>query len=261
MQLSPREQFTITRQLQNPFITDTQYVRAVVRNAKTDAVIATIDLEDKGSQRFSKVWLVPADVSGMGFWISIVTSVYADDVYSVRSQNYGDEENTYLVQERYNRNIGGGVGPDIDYKKIRKIIKEEVALIENEEKEPKVIEVIKEVVVEKPKIVEVIKEVIVEKTSPPKIIETVKQVIVEKAQDLTPITNKLSDILKLISAIELKPDQELRSVAGEIRKLVTPIPLVPVVSPYADKRILSVMGKIIVKKTPNGARVNKLLKQ
>src|SRR5947209_2026571 len=109
--LHPQNSFTVVRQIANHLDTDTNYVRAVIRNAYTDAIIDTLDLTDKGSQRFSKNWQVPADPSGQGFYISIVTSVYTDSGYTTKNPNYGDEENTYLVQDRVPlaRHGGGGV--------------------------------------------------------------------------------------------------------------------------------------------------------
>lgn len=155
MQLNPRENFVITHQLNNSYITDTSYVRAVIRNAKTDAILATKNLTDQGNGRFTTTYQIPADVSGQGYYISIITSVYSDSGYTTKSQNYGDEANTYLVQERYNPNVHLGAvggGSDIDYKKIRKIIKEEIDVRIDKidfSKTPEVITVTKEVVVEK----------------------------------------------------------------------------------------------------------------
>lgn len=147
MQLHPRESFTIVRQLQDPYITGTFYVRAVIKNAKTDTVLETLDLTDNGSQYFTKSWLVPADVSGQGFYISIKTSVYTDSGYTTKSENYGDEVATYLVQERYVFNPNYPVGPDIDYKKIKKIIEEVVdEKMKKHKLEPKVVTVTKEVI-------------------------------------------------------------------------------------------------------------------
>lgn len=134
MQLNPRETFTIVRQIEDHTDQATYYVRAVIRNAKTDAIIQVdgnnyVNLTDQGSQRFTKNWLVPADASGQGFYISILTSVYTDSGYTTKSENYGDKIETYLVQDRVNANLGGlggGGGSDIDYKKIRKIVDEVV---------------------------------------------------------------------------------------------------------------------------------------
>ncbi len=54
MQLNPHEQFTIVRQIEDHTDSSTYYVRAVVRNAKPDALLATVNLTDQGSRRFSE---------------------------------------------------------------------------------------------------------------------------------------------------------------------------------------------------------------
>jgi hypothetical protein len=123
MQLRPQEHFTIVRQLEDHTDTGTYYVRAVIRNARTDALIDTINLSDKGNRRFTGDWQVTPDVSGEGFYISILTTVYTDSGYTTKSENYGEKIDTYLVQDRMNPNLGmGGGGADVDYKKIQKMI-------------------------------------------------------------------------------------------------------------------------------------------
>ena len=124
MQLHPRENFTIVRQIEDHTDSNTYYIRAVIRNAKTDALITTINLTDQGSRRFSKSWLVPADVSNQGYWICILSSVYTDSGYTTKSPLYGDKMDTYLVQERqiFNPNYPLPTGQDIDYRRIEKII-------------------------------------------------------------------------------------------------------------------------------------------
>lgn len=192
MQLNPRESFVITHQLNNSYITETSYVRAVIRNAKTDVILATKDLDDKGDGRFTTTYQIPADGSGQGFYISIVTSVYTDSGYTTKSQNYGDEVNTYLVQDRPNINLGGmggGGGPDIDYKRIKKIIDDAIAGIKFPE--AKVITVTNETV----------KEVMVPEI---KIVET------QKVQDLSPILNAIQTVGKQVEDKEVTeiPEQE-----------------------------------------------------
>lgn len=127
--LQPGNHFTVVRQISNHIDTATYYVRAVIRNAYTDAIIATLDLDDKGSQRFTKNWLVPADPSGQGFYVSIVTSVYTDSGYTTKSENYGDDENTYLVQDRITVGRVGGNSGGIDAFDVRRIMKEELQSI------------------------------------------------------------------------------------------------------------------------------------
>lgn len=123
--LNPREIFTIVRQLQDHTDSATYYVRAVIRNSRTDAVIKTIDLFDKGSRRFTAPWDVIADVGGLGTFIDITTSVYTDSAYTTQSGSYGDENETYLVYDRSKQGSGGGSGgwsPEVDYKKIKTML-------------------------------------------------------------------------------------------------------------------------------------------
>jgi len=123
--LQPQASFTVVRQIANHTDASTYYVRAVIRNAYTDELLATLDLTDRGSQRFSKNWQVPADVSGQGHYISIVTSVYTDSGYTSKSENYGDEENTYLVQDRSGWSHGRG-GGSLSISDVRRVIREEI---------------------------------------------------------------------------------------------------------------------------------------
>jgi hypothetical protein len=123
--LRPQQNFTVVRQIANHLDLDTNYVRAVIRNAYTDEIIATLNLEDKGGQRFRKNWQVPADLSGQGYYVSIVTSVYTDSGYTTKNESYGDEENTYLVSDVFGRRSTGGTG-GADAFTIRRILKEEL---------------------------------------------------------------------------------------------------------------------------------------
>jgi len=141
MSLDPREWFTIARGLEDHTITTTFYVRAVVRNARTDELIDTVDLTDSGDHhRYSKAWQVPADSSGLGFYILVTTSVYTDAAYTTKSSQYGDKYDTYLVQDRVNAmHGGGGAGSDVDYKRIQKMIDEAILRVPVPEKPEKVV--------------------------------------------------------------------------------------------------------------------------
>jgi len=99
MNLLPQKEFTVVRQISNHIDTNEYFVRAVIRYAYTDTLITNLDLDLKGDQRYSKNWQTPADVSGQGTWISIVTSVYTDSGHTTKSENYGDEVDTYLVRD------------------------------------------------------------------------------------------------------------------------------------------------------------------
>jgi hypothetical protein len=141
MILRPQRNFTIVRQIANHTDTATYYVRAVIRDSYTDVILDTLDLDDKGGQRFTKNWVIAPDPSGLGRDISIVTSVYTDSGYTTKSENYGDEENSHLIEDK---EIGRGGGSGVDSRTVRRIIQEEldkrtpepVEPTEVEEKEP-----------------------------------------------------------------------------------------------------------------------------
>lgn len=149
--INPNEMFPIMRGIGDHTDTATYYVRAFVRDAVTDAILATVDLEDKGGQRFQTAWKVVYDnVFQKGRYITIVTSVYTDSGYTTKSENYGDEFETYLVQERWDMakaaSIGGGGG--IDYRELRKILKEQLKEIEYpEQKELNIESLIRDITV------------------------------------------------------------------------------------------------------------------
>jgi len=126
MTLSPGEYFTIARQLNDPSDSGTYYVRAFVRNARTDALIDTINLTGRGDQRFTQEWQVVPDTSGLGLYITITTKVYTDSGYTTLSTVYGIEQHEHLIQDRSAMIWGGGSGLDIDYKRIKKMIDEAV---------------------------------------------------------------------------------------------------------------------------------------
>lgn len=133
MILQPQVAFPIVRQIANHTDLTTYYVRAVVRNA-SGTTIDTVDLASQGNQRYQTSWQVPADPSGQGSYISIVTSVYTDSGYTTKSENYGDEENTYLVFDRVMPAMRGGAGGGIDSRTVRRIIQEELAKLPPPEK-------------------------------------------------------------------------------------------------------------------------------
>jgi hypothetical protein len=114
----------------DPSDTATYYVRAVVRDSVSGAILATLDLEDKTGQRFAYNYVAPADRSGQGKYIDVTTTVYSDAGYTTRTGIYADENETYLVKSDTQLGGGFGMGEGVSYKEIRKIIKEELEKIE-----------------------------------------------------------------------------------------------------------------------------------
>ncbi len=121
--LQPQTTYQIVRQLPDPSDSTTYYVQAKIRRCVDDTVLQTINLTDLGSRRFKGSYTVPADSSGVGFYIDITTTVYTDSGYTTKSTTYSEELEQYLVWDRVTKlGGGGGGGSDIDYKKIQKML-------------------------------------------------------------------------------------------------------------------------------------------
>lgn len=210
MQLFTSNNFTVVRQIANHTDATTYYVRAVIRNAYTDAIITTLDLDSKGAQRYSKAWKVPADPSGEGFYVSIVTSVYTDSGYTTKSNDYGDEETTYLVVDRPRSNNGGGYG--LSGRDVRDIFSEEIQKIlpiitPKKEEDPEEVETEEEEEIPDPRIDAIIKmlEVISKK------IDAIEKV------DLKPISSDIKALGKQIDAIEI-PKLDLSPILSKMEE-------------------------------------------
>lgn len=131
MFLQPGQNFTIVRQLGMPGDTTTYYVQGVVKNSTTGVVIKTINLTDKGGQRFEGNFQLPADTLGTGLHIDITTSVYTDSGHIIYSQLYTIDNAVYIIRDTSRWGVGGGnsSGSSTDYKIIKKLLDEAVASI------------------------------------------------------------------------------------------------------------------------------------
>lgn len=204
MTLYTANNFTVVRQIANHTDTATYYVRAVIRNAYTDTILDTLDLTDKGSQRFKKDWKVPADPSGQGFYISIITSVYEDSGYTTKSASYGDEENTYLVADRV---LGGrgGTGITFGISDIRRVIKEELDKVEKPEPMD---------MPEMPKMPEMKWEDILSAIS-----EVGNKIKPAEMVDLKPIHEHLSKIEEEVRNKEVTPATDLQPIISKLEEI------------------------------------------
>ena len=138
-QLSPQEAFPIVYVLADPNDSATYYVRSVMRNSSTGAIVQInganfVNLTDGGNRRFTRTIQAPNDPSGQGFWVDIVTTVYTDSGYTTKSENYFEQCDKYLVQQRWNyaQGAGGGSlnvaghasGEGFDLKTLKKALRE-----------------------------------------------------------------------------------------------------------------------------------------
>lgn len=146
IQISPQETYPIVYKLSDPNETDTYYVRAVVRNSVTGAILQTVNLTDLGSGRFSESVQAPNDPSGLGLYIDVTVTVYSDSAYTTKNQKYSDVLYPYLVQTRINHSTAGGGGglvvnakegqTGIDYEKIKQMLLEALDGLPKDTKQP-----------------------------------------------------------------------------------------------------------------------------
>lgn len=126
LQIKPGEYLPIEVQLKDPTDSGTRYVRAYIRKMRgsSDTLLDTVDLTDNGSQRFTYSYQVPDDSDA--YFLCITIKVFDDSGYTTESKRYAREHFTYLVAERWGLYYGHGGGVEVDYDKIRKMIREEV---------------------------------------------------------------------------------------------------------------------------------------
>lgn len=245
--LQPNNSFTVVRQIPNHLDTATYYVQAVIRNAYTDVILATLELDNKGSQRFKKDWSVVSDPSGQGFYISIVTSVYTDSGYTTKSENYGDDENTYLVQDRITVGRVGGQSGGIDTFDLRRVVKEEMANLldairddekkeeedapetEDDDKTEQIVALLNDI---KERVSEDDKEEKDYSSDLSKIaskidlaIQTIQDKDVTKETDLDPVLEQIGafkdEITKMLSSFDKDSLEMIKATAEQLQQLVT----------------------------------------
>ena len=254
MQLFTQQNFTIVRQIPDHTDATTYYVQAVIRNARTDVTLATLNLTNKGSQRFKSDWKVPADPSGEGFYVSVITSVYTDSGYTTKASSYGDDENTYLITDRKKSGAGGvnlNVGQgSLSIRDIRDVIKEE---IQKAKPEPVKKEVQKEV-----DLSEILKAI--------KVVENKIEPVSIPKVDLEPIKASLVSLKRSIEAIEI-PEVDLEPLmskmgdvgdnndvsASEMRDLLKEASVM-IINQIGDK-IEKILAKTTIKVNPTGVEL------
>lgn len=120
MFLIPGTSHAITWSKQNLLDDTTYYVRAVVRDVRTETVLDTIDLDSLGGGRYSAFWNVAQDPTGQGREIEIERTIYEDSGYTQVSGIYGRWLERYTILALLNFGGTGGRGTSVtfDYKYI-----------------------------------------------------------------------------------------------------------------------------------------------
>ena len=127
--IAPVKQFLVDYKINNPQDVNTYYVRVVIKNSITGAVLDTLDLIDNGSQYFSKLWTTPPDNSGSGLQVVMFKSVYTDAGYTTISDNYGTTIENYVIRNINATTYGGFTRNDFGRGDIKAIIEEAIKKI------------------------------------------------------------------------------------------------------------------------------------
>lgn len=120
-QLTPNSQFAYVIQLGDPADSGRNYVQSVVRLSATSSVVSTMDMTNVSGQRFVGAFLVPPDVSGLGYYLDITSTVYSDAGYSSLNENYPIQTSSFLVLQPFTQSsVGGSPGGYSDDAELRK---------------------------------------------------------------------------------------------------------------------------------------------
>jgi hypothetical protein len=186
MFFQPYRNYVITRQIYNERDFGQVWIKAWVRDADTDeALLDGVEMTESADEigRFKHTFKLPADPNGNGRQLRIITVVYEDSGYTSRNVNYQVEENNIVVRDMNIMGHSGGGGSDIDYKKVREIVKEELAKL------PPFPEL---------DISDIKKDI---KTSVMAILSQIRAIPDAKETDLSEITLKIDELVKAITNI------------------------------------------------------------
>jgi hypothetical protein len=120
-QISPAENFDIFYFLRNWTDSTTYYVQAVVYDVRTGDILQTTNLTQSphNSHLYAKTIQAPADSSGFGRNIVAIATVYTDSDHTIKSSDYEEQEQYFLVRALPPQVGGGG---DVDYRHIGELI-------------------------------------------------------------------------------------------------------------------------------------------
>lgn len=125
----PQTQIYITYVIPNPSEASTFFPQAVVKNTKTGATVATVNLtqDANNSLRYTGSFMAPADSTGDGYYLDVITTPYTDAGHTAASQNYWAATNQYFVYQAPS-NYGGGY-MELTPKVVREIVEENIRSI------------------------------------------------------------------------------------------------------------------------------------
>lgn len=110
--LRPGSQYRVVWQISaSDDVATVYYPQAVIRASVGNAILATLNLTADGNGRYSALYSVPGDSSGLGFEVDMTINIYTDSGHTLFSPNYSIENRIYRIKEEL-QNYGGGGGFD-----------------------------------------------------------------------------------------------------------------------------------------------------
>lgn len=213
MNILPQSTLRLVRQLTDPSDSGTNYVQATARNSATGDTVATVNMTDAGNQRFTGSFTTPVDGSGMGYYLDVTTKVYTDAGYTTLNANYAIETHTYFVHEQ-RVHLGGG-GADVNYEKIKRIVKE--VLDEQEKTElPETPDILPELIASERRIREAIGTAIESIKIPEQVRPDLDGAVSRIASTIDDAVNTL---LVAVDQKEITPETDLTPVQQDIANL------------------------------------------
>lgn len=135
MQYRPNEIVGISHLITDPLDVGLYYVRAVLRDSRTNATIRSVDLtrDSSNTRRFYGEIQMPDVQQSQSRSVDITTTVYTDSGYTTQSEEHQEVSNMYIVAERWNEAMGFGGGGGISRKDVREVVTEILSKVRAED--------------------------------------------------------------------------------------------------------------------------------
>jgi len=111
-QVNPNQNIFVAYLITDTSDANTYFVQSVMRDTATGTTLGTVKLtrDANNSRRFTGSIQAPSQNAAQGRFVDIITTVYTDSGYSVKSQTYGEDMRQFLVKTLWDISLNGGGG-------------------------------------------------------------------------------------------------------------------------------------------------------